>query len=55
MNHPIMFLDRQNKAKLVLASFSYVLEFLRGKNTFFNFKRVIVIIVTISLYYKKAN
>ena len=26
MNHPIMFLDRDNKTKLVSASFSYFLE-----------------------------
>ena len=28
MNHPIMFLDRDNKGKLVPASFSYFLEHL---------------------------
>ena len=28
MNHPIMFLDRDNKGKLVPASFSYFLELL---------------------------
>ena len=28
MNHPIMFLDRDNKTKLVPASFSYFLELL---------------------------
>ena len=33
MNHPIMFLDRDNKEKLVPASFSYFLELLE-KNKF---------------------
>ena len=28
MNHPIMFLDQDNKGKLVSASFSYFLELL---------------------------
>ena len=31
MNHPIMFLDGDNKTKLVPASFSYFLELLREK------------------------
>ena len=34
MNHPIIFLDRDNKEKLVLASFSYFLELLQEKNKF---------------------
>ena len=34
MNHPIMFLDRDNKGKLVPASFSYFLELLLEKNKF---------------------
>ena len=34
MNHPIMFLERDNKGKLVPASFSYFLELLREKNKF---------------------
>ena len=50
MNHPIMFLDRDNKAKLVPASFSYFLELLWEKN-----KSVIVITVIISLHYKETN
>ena len=32
MTHPIMFLDRENKGKLVPASFSYFLELLSEKN-----------------------
>ena len=31
MNHPIMFLDQDNKMKLVPASFSYFLELLFGE------------------------
>ena len=31
MNHQIVFLQRDNKTKLVLASFSYFLEALREK------------------------
>ena len=34
MNHPIMLLDRDNKGKLVPASFSYFLELLWEKNEF---------------------
>ena len=34
MNHPIMFLDRDNKTKLVPVSFSYSLELLWEKNIF---------------------
>ena len=34
MNHPIMFLDLDNKEKLVQASFSYALELLLEKNEF---------------------
>ena len=34
MNHPIMFLERDNKGKLVPASFSYFLELLWEKNKF---------------------
>ena len=32
MNHPIMFLDRDNKTKLMPASFSYFLQLLGEKN-----------------------
>ena len=35
LNHPIMFLDRDNKMKLVPASFSYILELLLEKNKFY--------------------
>ena len=35
VNHPIMFLDRDNKMKLVPASFSYILELLLEKNKFY--------------------
>ena len=34
MNHPIMFLDLDNKEKLVPASFSYASELLLEKNEF---------------------
>ena len=34
MNHSIMFLDRDNKGKLVPASFSYFSELLREKDAF---------------------
>ena len=34
MNHPIMFLDRDNKTKLVPASFSYFLELNERKMNF---------------------
>ena len=32
MNHPTMFIKRENKTKLVLASFSYNFEFLWKKS-----------------------
>ena len=54
MNRPIMFLDRDNKTKLVPASFSYFLELLRQKNRF-SLKSVIVITVIISLHYTETN
>ena len=47
MNHPIWFLDRDDKAKLVPASFSYERKI--------NFSLVIVITVTIYLPYKETN
>ena len=34
INHPIMFLGRDNKMRLVPASFSYFLELLRERNIF---------------------
>ena len=51
MNHPIMFLDRDNKAKLVSASFSYSYE--RKKKL--TEKCVTVIAVKISLHCKETN
>ena len=52
-----MFLDRHSKTKLVPASCSYFLEFLREKNEFFYFslQRVIVLTVIIFLHYKETN
>ena len=52
MNHPIMLLDRDNKKKLVPASFE--------RNSYerkidFSLKCVIVITVIISLHYKETN
>ena len=43
MNHPIIFLDRDNKTKLVPASFSFFLENSCGRKININLKRVIVI------------
>ena len=54
MNHPIMFLDRDNKMKLVSATFSYFLELRWEKNKFL-LKSVVVIKVIISLHYKETN
>ena len=34
MNYPVMFLDQDNKTKLVSASFSYFLELVWEKNKF---------------------
>ena len=34
MNHPIMFFDRDNKTKLVPASFSYFLDLFEKKMIF---------------------
>ena len=42
MNHPIMFLDRENKTTLVPASFFYFLE-LYERKVYFNVKSVVVI------------
>ena len=49
MNHPIWFLDPDNKAKLVPASFSY------ERKINFSLESVIVITVTIYLPYKETN
>ena len=54
MNHPIMFLDRNDKMKLV------PVFFLTFKNSYeremnFSLKRVIVITAIISLHYKETN
>ena len=46
MNHPIMFLDRDNKTKLVPT-------LIREKKI--SLKSVIVLTVIISLYYKETN
>ena len=54
MSYPIMFLDRDNKAKLVRASFSYFLEPYERKINFV-LKSVIVITVIIFLDYKETN
>ena len=48
MNDPIMFLERDNKTKLVPASFSYFLELLWEK-TDFRLKSVIVTTVIMFL------
>ena len=45
MNHPIMFLDEDNRTKLVPAS----------RKINFSVKSVIVITVIISLHYKETN
>ena len=54
MNYPIMILDRDNKTKLLPASFSYFLELYKRKINF-SLKSVIVITVIISLHYKETN
>ena len=54
MNHSIMFLDRDNKTKLVSASFSYFLNSYERKISF-SLKNVIVITFIISLDYKETN
>ena len=48
MNHPTMFLDGDNKTKLVLASFSWFLELSWEKNKF-SLKSVMVATGIISL------
>ena len=47
MNDPIMFLDRDNKTKLVPASFSYFLELLREK---IDFRLKSVIVTTVIMF-----
>ena len=51
MNHPIMFVDCENKTKLVPTYYSYFLE----RKISFNLKSGIVITVTIVLHYKETN
>ena len=53
MNHPTMFLDRDNETKLLPATFSYFLEHLSEKKKI-SLKSVIVITVIISMYYKET-
>ena len=55
MNHPIMFLDRDNKTKLVPASFTYFIFNFYEKKINFSLKNVLVIIVIIFLHYKETN
>ena len=55
MNHPIMFLDRDNKTKLVPASFTYFIFIFYEKKINFSLKNVLVIIVIIFLHYKETN
>ena len=54
MKHPIMFLDRDNKTKLVPASFSYFLELLDRKINF-SLKSIMFVSAIISLHYKETN
>ena len=54
MNHPIMFHDRDNKKKLMSASFSYFLQLLFEKKKLAK-KCVILITCIISLHYKGDN
>ena len=54
MSRRIMFLDRNNKMKLVPASLSYFLELYERKINV-NLKKVIVITVIIPLLYKETN
>ena len=53
MNYPIMFHDRDNKKKLMSASFSYFLQLLFEKKNAKNC--VILITCIISLHYKGDN
>ena len=52
MNH--LFLDQENKAKAVPASFSYFTELFWEKSKFSS-KSVIVTTIIISLHYKETN
>ena len=49
-----MFFDRDNKTKLVPASFSYFLDLFEKKNDF-QLKSVLIITVIIFLYYKETK
>ena len=52
MNHPIMFLDRENKKKLVPVSFFYELKKKKKK---ISQKMCHISTITISLLYKETN
>ena len=54
MNHPIIFLDQNNKTKLVPAFFR-TFQNSYEKKISFSLKTVMVITVIISLNYKKTN
>ena len=54
MNHPTFFLDRDNKTKLVPASFPGLLELPREK-TGFSLKSVVIMTVIIFLHCSKTN
>ena len=55
MNHPVMFLDRDNKMNLVAASFSYFLKLLYEGKINFSLKSIMVITVLMSLHDKETN
>ena len=54
MNHPIMFLDRDKKTKLVPASFLFFRTFMTEKQILAK-ECVIVITLISSLHYKEIN
>ena len=55
MNHPIIFLDRANKGKLVPASFYLFFRTLAREKLTLAKKCVIVVTVIIFLHYRETN
>ena len=55
MNHPIMFLDRVIKIKLVPAIFFLLFKNYYERKIIFSLKSVIVIIAIMSLHFKETN
>ena len=55
MNHPIMFLGRDNKINLVAASFSYFLKLLYEGKINFSLKILMVITFIMPLHDEETN